>query len=244
MWRRALPFSGSSCPTSLRTSRFPVYDHPKALIFRNAGRLAAGAIEAKVLNSLPSRPVSRSDMLLAHAGETPAGGGRLIRSSLGGRAGVRAPARGPRPGGVRAVARWALPPGPACTPSPRWSACFLFRPTSRGSRRAWGWPRFAPPGALDHAARHRSRGMARPPALAGNRPPQGRGGRQRGGVLGACSRYFLLLRALNPEIYWGEKPMDFSILNILRAVSLPRRIRGSPARPSATTRSGRRWSSS
>jgi YYY domain-containing protein len=26
---------------------------------------------------------------------------------------------------------------------------------------------------------------------------------------------FLWIRALNPEIYWGEKPMDFSILNIL-----------------------------
>jgi YYY domain-containing protein len=26
---------------------------------------------------------------------------------------------------------------------------------------------------------------------------------------------FLAIRALNPEIYWGEKPMDFSILNIL-----------------------------
>jgi YYY domain-containing protein len=33
---------------------------------------------------------------------------------------------------------------------------------------------------------------------------------------------FLVLRALNPEIYWGEKPMDFSILNILvRTKSLP-----------------------
>src|SRR4030095_14714711 len=33
---------------------------------------------------------------------------------------------------------------------------------------------------------------------------------------------FLGIRALNPEIYWGEKPMDFSILNILvRTRSLP-----------------------
>ncbi|HTD51764.1 MAG TPA: DUF2298 domain-containing protein, partial [Thermoanaerobaculia bacterium] len=34
--------------------------------------------------------------------------------------------------------------------------------------------------------------------------------------------FFLGMRALNPEIYWGEKPMDFSILNILvRTRSLP-----------------------
>lgn len=33
---------------------------------------------------------------------------------------------------------------------------------------------------------------------------------------------FLGIRALNPEIYWGEKPMDFSILNILvRTRTLP-----------------------
>ncbi len=33
---------------------------------------------------------------------------------------------------------------------------------------------------------------------------------------------FAGLRALNPEIYWGEKPMDFSILNILvRSPTLP-----------------------
>jgi YYY domain-containing protein len=39
-------------------------------------------------------------------------------------------------------------------------------------------------------------------------------------ALGFC--LFLGIRALNPEIYWGEKPMDFSILNILvRTRSLP-----------------------
>src|SRR5262249_50394101 len=34
--------------------------------------------------------------------------------------------------------------------------------------------------------------------------------------------FFVGMRALNPEIYWGEKPMDFSILNILvRTRALP-----------------------
>src|SRR5205807_5972340 len=33
---------------------------------------------------------------------------------------------------------------------------------------------------------------------------------------------FLGIRSLDPEIYWGEKPMDFSILNILvRTRTLP-----------------------
>jgi YYY domain-containing protein len=41
-------------------------------------------------------------------------------------------------------------------------------------------------------------------------------------VFAAGFLLFLGIRALNPEIYWGEKPMDFSILNILvRTRSLP-----------------------
>jgi YYY domain-containing protein len=41
-------------------------------------------------------------------------------------------------------------------------------------------------------------------------------------VFAAGFLLFLGIRALNPEIFWGEKPMDFSILNILvRTRSLP-----------------------
>ncbi|MDQ5859117.1 MAG: DUF2298 domain-containing protein, partial [Acidobacteriota bacterium] len=41
-------------------------------------------------------------------------------------------------------------------------------------------------------------------------------------VFGFGFLLFLALRALNPEIFWGEKPMDFSILNILvRSNTLP-----------------------
>ena len=65
------------------------------------------------------------------------------------------------------------------------------------------------------------------------------------GVFAAGFLLFLGIRALHPEIYWGEKPMDFSILNILvRARSRRPRTRGSRELRSATTRSARRWSSS
>jgi YYY domain-containing protein len=41
-------------------------------------------------------------------------------------------------------------------------------------------------------------------------------------VAGAVGVLFLLIRAWNPAIYWGEKPMDFSFLNaFLRAPSWP-----------------------
>ena len=34
--------------------------------------------------------------------------------------------------------------------------------------------------------------------------------------------FFLAVRAFNPEVFWGEKPMDFSFLNALtRATTLP-----------------------
>jgi YYY domain-containing protein len=45
-----------------------------------------------------------------------------------------------------------------------------------------------------------------------------------GGEIAFASGFllFTLIRAFNPEIYWGEKPMDFSILNILvRTSTLP-----------------------
>ncbi|OYW05334.1 MAG: hypothetical protein B7Z61_06550 [Acidobacteria bacterium 37-71-11] len=102
---------GIELPDELADESFSVYDHPKALIFRNTGRLAAAAIEGKVLNALPSRPVSRSDMLLARAGGIPAGGGRLIRSSL---AAMLACALLLEVLGLAAfaLARWALPPRP------------------------------------------------------------------------------------------------------------------------------------
>ena len=65
-------------------------------------------------------------------------------------------------------------------------------------------------------------------------------------VFAAGFLLFLGLRALNPEIFWGEKPMDFSILNILVRTRSPARppTRGSREPRSATTRSARRWWSS
>ena len=41
-------------------------------------------------------------------------------------------------------------------------------------------------------------------------------------IVWGCFAVFLGLRLLNPEIYWGEKPMDFSFLNALyRTTTLP-----------------------
>ncbi|MCB1844494.1 MAG: hypothetical protein KDI09_16150, partial [Halioglobus sp.] len=55
----------------------------------------------------------------------------------------------------------------------------------------------------------------------GARPAAGRGYLQ-AGVFWGCFAFFVLLRAHNPAIEWGERPMDFAILNaMLRTDSLP-----------------------
>ncbi|HVN76725.1 MAG TPA: glycosyltransferase family 39 protein, partial [Thermoanaerobaculaceae bacterium] len=45
---------GIELPTELADESFSVYDHPKAVIFRNTGRLASAALETKIRNGLPS----------------------------------------------------------------------------------------------------------------------------------------------------------------------------------------------
>lgn len=210
---------GIELPDELADESFSVYDHPKALIFRNTGRLAAAAIAGKVLNSLPSRPVSRSAMLLARAGGTPAGGGRLIRSSL---PAVLLCALLLELLGLAAfaLARWALPPRPGLYALAKVIGVlvFVYVPWLAVSL---GVASFSPPllwtvllavVAAGWFARRRWRepGPARAEVVATE------------AVVWGTFALFLFLRAANPEIFWGEKPMDFSFLNALyRANTLP-----------------------
>jgi len=210
---------GIELPDELADESFSVYDHPKALIFRNTGRLAAAAIEGKVLNALPSHPVSRSDMLLARAGEPPAGGGRLIRSSL---AAMLLCALLLEVLGLAAfaLARWALPPRPGLYALAKVVGVLVFAyiPWLAVSL---GVASFAQPvlwttllaivaaGWFAHR-RWREAGPSRAEVVASE------------AAFWGVFALFLLLRALNPEIFWGEKPMDFSFLNTLyRASTLP-----------------------
>ncbi len=224
---------GVELPDELADESFSVYDHPKALIFRNTGRLAAAALAGKVLNSLPSRPVSRSDMLLARAGGSPPGGRRVIRSSAGGDVVVRAPPRGPRPGGVRAWPAGRSPRGPASTLSPRWSACSCSR-TSPGSRPASGWPPSRPRccGPRCSASRPPAgspTGGGGRPALGGPRWSRARrrsGGRSRSSS--SCARR--TPRSSGARSRWTSRSSTRST----GRTPCPRRSHGSPARRSCT----------
>jgi hypothetical protein len=63
-----------------------VYDHPKVLIFQNTGHLDAAVIADKILHGLPSRSLTRDDLLLAkpssEASMEATGAAPPIQSSL------------------------------------------------------------------------------------------------------------------------------------------------------------------
>ena len=210
---------GIELPDELADESFSVYDHPKALIFRNTGRLAAAAIEGKVLNALPSRPVSRSDMLLARAGGTPADSGRLIRSSL---VATLACALLLEVLGLAAfaLARWALPPRPGLYALAKVVGVLVFAyvPWLAASL---GVASFAPPALWTTLLAVAAAGWFAHRRWREPGPPRAEVVASEAAFWGVFA-LFLLLRAANPEIFWGEKPMDFSFLNTLyRANTLP-----------------------
>ena len=213
--------AGISFPDELADESFSIYDHPKFLYFENRGRLSAEAIERKILTALPSRDFSRRELLLARAdAASPAARERglgavrsgalatllvlLLAEALGLAAwALLAAALGPRPG-LYALSRVAG------------VLLFAFVPWLLVSL---GVVRFERPvllgGALAVAAAgaivRKRRALGWPEDL-----------KRTDTLFGAAFFFFLALRALNPEIYWGEKPMDFSFLNALyRTVVLP-----------------------
>lgn len=62
---------GIQVPDELADESFTVYDHPRAIVFRNTGRLSAAVIQQRALN--PTRHLSRREILLARPGKTLVG---------------------------------------------------------------------------------------------------------------------------------------------------------------------------
>src|SRR5262249_8649762 len=74
---------GLTIPDELFDESFTVYDHPKVLVFKNTGRLSDRALLDAMLRGIPSRPMTRKDILLTHAGAAPAAPERgLVRASI------------------------------------------------------------------------------------------------------------------------------------------------------------------
>jgi YYY domain-containing protein len=213
---------GIELPTELADESFSVYDHPKAVIFRNTARFGPDRLAAKILRGLPSRPLSRADLLLAHAGvPTPEVGqsGGWVHSSL--LAVVLCVALVQILGlAAFAVLRTLLPARAGLYALAKVVGVLAFAYVSWFAVSTTGVPFTQPTlavvalvllglGAVAHR-RYRDAPVGRREVLATEV------------VVWGAFAFFLLLRLFNPEIYWGEKPMDFSFLNALyRTTSLP-----------------------
>ncbi|GIW39925.1 MAG: hypothetical protein KatS3mg076_0502 [Candidatus Binatia bacterium] len=213
---------GIELPSELADESFSVYDHPKVLVFKNEGRLSAEEIQRKVLHGVPSRPLARRDLLLASPkGESPLSGREtewvrsswvalllwvsflevlglaayaLLRGPLAGRPGLYALGK---PVGflVFSYLPWLFA-GIGWLPFTRGSALGAFIVLALAGLRAF--------------LRTRDFPFPRREAWATEI------------LFWSVFAFFLTVRAFNPEIYWGEKPMDFSFLNAMyRTVSLP-----------------------
>ena len=211
---------GIELPTELADESFSVYDHPKAVIFRNTGRLDWAALETSIRNGLPSHPVSRSAMLRAGAsGVAASGGDGWIRSSLLATilCALLLEALGLA---AYALMRVALParPGVYALAKVIGVLVFAFLPWLTTSL---GITSFSRPVLLAAATGIVAAGwlvtrFRREPW------PERRELVASEAVFWGAFAFFLGLRLLNPEVFWGEKPMDFSFLNTLyRADALP-----------------------
>jgi YYY domain-containing protein len=214
--------AGIELPDELADESFSVYDHPKAVIFRNTSHMSTAAIESAVTHGLPSRPLSRNDLLLARAGgPVPAQGeaAGTVRSSL--LATLLCALLVELLGlAAFAVVQELLPPRAGLYAFAKVIGVLLFAYVPWLAVSVAGLPFDRPLllatvvllcGAGWLAYRRRREFPVPRAELLGTE-----------GVVWLTFAFFLTLRTLNPEIFWGEKPMDFSFLNVLyRSTALP-----------------------
>jgi len=213
---------GFEFPDELADESLTVYDHPKVLILRNTEHLAAPVIADKILHDLPSRVLTRNDLLLAR----PAAGAAFET------AGAAPPIQSNTLALVLFVAlveilslsaypvlrAWLTGVGTLALSKTLGVLFFAYVSWLLVSVRAASFTQ----GTLSGIAV----GLAIVGALMWRRQtrvplPQPEIIATEALFWGAFA-YFLVVRMYNPEVYWGEKPMDFSFLNALtRTTTLP-----------------------
>jgi YYY domain-containing protein len=213
---------GYEIPDELADESLTVYDHPKVLVFKNTGRLAADDLARKILNDVPSIPLTRDDLLLARpSGEEswePTGAAEPIRSGLTAFLLFAVLVE------VLGLAAYPLLrpwlPGVGAYAMAKTLGLLLFAYVS------WLLVSVAAASFQQGALLAVAVGIVAAGALAWKRGAASPPARSEviatelffwGGLL-----FFLGARLYNPEVYWGEKPMDFSFLNALtRTTTLP-----------------------
>jgi len=212
---------GIEFPDELADESITVYDHPKVLIFQNTARLPAETIRDRILTQPPSKPLTRRDLLLARPSESgvvASAGAEWIRS-------------GPLALLLFALLVQAL--GLCLYPLVRH---WFVRPGALGLSKAIGVLLFSYLAWLLASTRLAPFEFGTLSALlavfllvgflgwkAHGRVPMSRGEVWASeGLFWGAFAFFLTVRAFNPEIYWGEKPMDFSFLNAMyRSTYMP-----------------------
>lgn len=195
---------------------FTVYDHPKTLVFRKTEALSAEEIARRVSSQLPSTPITRAQILAA-GGEAPP------------------PQQGAGPVGIESswialllwlaalaalqiVGRRLLAPllrGVSATPISALAPVFgylVFVYCSWLATATGGLPFSRSMALLELSLL----------LIVASRCRSTQSDATATWVFYGSFLFFLAVRAGNPEVFWGEKPMDFSFLNALyRTTSLP-----------------------
>jgi YYY domain-containing protein len=228
-------------PDDLAEEQFTVYDHPRVLLFRKTPAFSAIAVRRLLLAAIPQTPPTMHDWE-----RWPRALRRVGAPVLPDRKPLAETATSVEPGeasSLGAALAWYLAlalVGILATPL-AWAAFPRFADRGFGFARIFGLVivtylltavltfRYLPNGRRAAVVCLALMAAASAAVFLRNRHDllrffrdNRRGLLQSEAVFAAGFLLFLGIRALNPEIFWGEKPMDFSILNILvRAPSLP-----------------------
>jgi YYY domain-containing protein len=211
---------GFELPDELADESFTVYDHPKVLIFENKRRLSAEEVQQKIMSGIPSKKLTRTDLL--RAGVERDGAAVLpesppIRSSWAALIWFAAAVEIIGLSFFPVIYRWIPAPGSYAVAKVLGILVFAYIPWLLVSLGQVQFTRATLGGALavlilyGLSARRRIReGPARAEVWCSEL------------LFWGTFALFLTVRAFNPEVYWGEKPMDFAFLNALtRSVHLP-----------------------
>ena len=210
---------GFEFPDELADESLSVYDHPKVLIFKNVARLSADEIFGKVMSGMPSKKLTRRDLILADANSS-------LQSS------TKAPAIR---SSIQALIWWAIVVEIAglCTfailqPLIPLSGAYAFSKVFGVLLLTYlPWAATLLGTGFTRGAMMSSFGLL---IIAGFFAWRRKGETPINRVDFVATEclfwfafaLFTLVRAWNPEIYWGEKPMDFAFLNALtRSSDIP-----------------------
>ena len=200
----------------LADESFSAYDHPKAVVFARSEALGADQLLARFASEASELP-GRGEVLTAGSGAGRLGlgwAGVPARSSVLALVFFAGAVQLLGLAGWRLLGRWLPGPGGYALARVLGLLAFAFPCWLLGHLAGSSFDR--PLLAAVFAGLLLAAWRAGPaPAPPGER-------RAVETLFWGCFAVFLAVRAWNPAIFWGEKPMDFSILNVLeRATALP-----------------------